>query len=117
MGGDVPHKHAAHVWLDPQNNYGMKIWVVTTVMNVGLALFAMSVNVVKASAGNSFSKNPEDWNTGDSHVSSKLVSDDEGNARWARIHNNLLENIPITTALAFIMLLCQPSTGAVNAFM
>merc|ERR1712096_92240 len=80
----------------------------------------MWTNVYKAAANNSFSKNPEDWNTGNMGVEPKLAGHGEGedvnNARWVRIHGNLLENVPITFALMLAMLFCKPSDSAVNWF-
>lgn len=102
--------------LDPKKSYATKMFIIATAANVCLTTFAMWVNVFKASANNSFSKNPEDWNTGDPKVAPKQADVDQDNARWARIHNNLLENVPITIALALCMLLCKPSVAAVKAF-
>merc|ERR1711976_948941 len=106
---------------DPKASYATKVFVATTLGNVALVIFAMWVNVCMAAAGNSFSKNPEDWNTGDPSIDSKLAGEDDesdpSNARWARIHGNLLENVPITFALNLVMLFCKPSDMAVTLFM
>ena len=112
-----PGKHPDPHFLDPQKSYAMRTFVWTSCFSVFLTLFAMWVNVYKACEGNSFSKNPEDWNTGKTwSVKSRTVAEDAENARWARIHNNLLENVPITIAMALCMVFCQPSNEAVSCF-
>lgn len=107
---------AGDIVLDPKESYAAKMVLATTLANVSLTLLAMWVNVYKAAAGNSFSKSPEDWNTGSQATDSKLVAEDDGNARWSRIHGNLLENVPLTAILALAMLFCKPSDGAVQWF-
>jgi len=107
---------AGELELDPKKSFQTKIFTVTTMANVALCILAMWINVYKASANNSFSKNPEDWNTGDLTVTPKQTDEDLENARAARVHNNLLENVPITIALALIMLLCKPSEAAVKTY-
>merc|ERR1712150_375652 len=117
----LDHPGQGDLDLDPKTSYPMKVWVTTTCANIFITLFAMWSNVFMAARGNSFSKNPEDWNTGDTKVGAKLAGNEEGldldNARWARIHNNLLENVPITVLLGFAMVLCRPSNGAVKCFL
>jgi len=104
-------------FLDAQSSYAMRTFVWTSCFSVFLTLFAMWVNVYFACEGNSFSKNPEDWNTGKTWTTKpRLVSEDPTNARWARMHNNLLENVPITIALALFMVMCRPSDAAVSCF-
>ena len=114
---DLPGDDQSNIELDPRKSYSARVWMLTSLASFALIHLAVWINVYTASANNSFSKNPEDWNTGDLRKAARTVKDDGSNARWARVHNNLLENVPMHVMVSFAMLLCRPSEGAVNCFM
>ena len=113
---DIPGHNQSNIELDPRKSYAARMWLLTSLASFALIHLAVWANVYTAAINNSFSKNPEDWNTGDLHKAARTVKDDGSNARWARVHNNLLENVPMQVMVSFAMLLCGPSEGAVNCF-
>merc|ERR1712178_160805 len=65
---DPPGRDSSQAVLDPRKSYAAKVFVLTTLANVALTTLAMWVNVLVAAKNNSFSKNKEDWNTGDNSI-------------------------------------------------
>jgi len=101
--------------LDPKQNEAFQTYLWTTVV-LFVKVLAMPWTVVYIACGNnSFTRNPEDLNTGRLDIEYK--TSDPTKERINRIHANDLENVPFMIVLGLLMVLVNPSTTAANFYL
>lgn len=104
----TPGKLSLEELLTPSNPV-FSLMLITTVILFAKTHAVMWLQVVMGSRNNSFSKNVWDVNTGSSSMASKTTEEDLVKKTMHHIHENDLENIPLTLTLHLLLVLVQPS--------
>ena len=92
-------------------------FLTTTSLLVLITISTAFLAVYYAANNNSFSKNPEDLNTGNTNIAAKTREDDDKQDRVHRIHTNLLENVPLMIVMQFILVLVGTKESAAQFYM
>jgi len=103
--------------LKPNENPVFCIFLLTSA-----ALFAKThcmawLQVWSGCKNNSFSKNPWDWKTGSPNAEAKKTEDDLAKKTYHNIHENDIENIPLTLFLHLLLVLIQTTVPVAKFIM
>jgi glutathione S-transferase len=103
--------------LDPTANPVFRTFLLTSVLNLALLPSLAFLTVMVATKNNSFSNNPEDFNTGALNVRPANHETDPDHQRANNIHRNALENVPLAVLCNLIMILSGYDTQAATFYM
>jgi glutathione S-transferase len=103
--------------LDPDANPVFRTFLVTSVINLLFLPSFAFFTVMMMTKNNSFSNNPEDFNTGALQVRPTNRETDPDSKRANNIHRNALENIPLAVLCNLLMILSGYDAQAATIYM
>jgi hypothetical protein len=121
LGGIIAHpspgeKNIEFV-LNPKENQVFLIFLLTSAALFAKTHFMAWIQVWSGCKNNSFSKNPWDWKTGSPNAEAKKTEDDLAKKTYHNIHENDIENIPLTLFLHLLLVLIQTTVPVAKFIM
>jgi glutathione S-transferase len=102
---------------NPEKNPVFRTFLLTNIVNLAMLPSFAFLTVMMATKNNSFSNNPEDFNTGALSVRPSNREADADNRRANNIHRNALENIPLAVLCSLLMMLSGYNPEAATIYM